>query len=195
MPSGKGRGVLVRDEGRLRVVRTAELATGELSVLRRLAWEAFAVGDRMTEDDWAHALGGLHVILEIGGEPVAHAAIVERGILIGDREFRTGYVEAVATAPGRQRQGFGTRVMAEVGAQIRAGFELGALDTGAQGFYTRLGWLAWRGPTFVRTAAGIQRTPEEDGFVMVLPTPASGPLDVLDPEAPISCDWREGDVW
>jgi hypothetical protein len=30
------------------------------------------------------------------------------------------------------------------------------------------------------------------GDIMVLATPASSPLD---PSAPISCEWRRGDVW
>ena len=36
-------------------------------------------------------------------------------------------------------------------------------------------------------------TPEEDGLVMVRRTPTT-PSD-LDLDAPISCDWRPGDVW
>jgi aminoglycoside 2'-N-acetyltransferase I len=39
---------------------------------------------------------------------------------------------------------------------------------------------------------GPLRTPNEDGYVMVLPTPASPPLDLT---AAISCEWRPGDVW
>jgi aminoglycoside 2'-N-acetyltransferase I len=39
---------------------------------------------------------------------------------------------------------------------------------------------------------GERPTPAEDGYIMVLRTPASPPLDL---EAPISCDWRAGDVW
>jgi aminoglycoside 2'-N-acetyltransferase I len=82
--------------------------------------------------------------------------------------------------------------MQDVTAFIRERFELGALGTGSHGFYERLGWLTWMGPTSVRTANGPRRTPDEDGYVMVLPTPASPPLDLT---APISCEWRPGDVW
>jgi aminoglycoside 2'-N-acetyltransferase I len=35
-------------------------------------------------------------------------------------------------------------------------------------------------------------TPEEDGAVMVRMTPTTPELDLT---APISCDWRPGDVW
>jgi aminoglycoside 2'-N-acetyltransferase I len=82
--------------------------------------------------------------------------------------------------------------MTEVNEHVVANFELGALGTGSQGFYERLGWQVWRGPTSVRTAEGEQPTPDEDGYVLVLLTPTS---PVLDLGAPISCDWRPGDVW
>ena len=110
--------------------------------------------ERFADDDWAHALGGVHVVLDLDGEIVAHAAVVERELRVADRPLRTGYVEAVATTPDRQGQGLGSLVMGEVNAIIRDGFELGALGTGSQGFYERLGWLTWQGPTFVRTAEG-----------------------------------------
>jgi aminoglycoside 2'-N-acetyltransferase I len=60
------------------------------------------------------------------------------------------------------------------------------------GFYERLGWVAWRGPTSVRMGAGAVRTVEEDGNVFVRLTPTS---PVLDLSAPISCEWRPGDAW
>ena len=98
----------------------------------------------------------------------------------------------MATWPEHQRLGYATTVMHEVGTHIDRTHELGALNTGVPGFYTPLGWSVWQGPTFVRTDAGLVRTPEEDGAVMVRRTPTSPPLDLT---APISCEWRAGDVW
>ena len=72
-------------------------------------------------------------------------------------------------------------------------YELGALDTGLTSFYERLGWEVWRGRTTMRTDCGMIGTPKEDGMVMVRRTPTT-PSD-LDLDAPISCDWRSGDVW
>jgi aminoglycoside 2'-N-acetyltransferase I len=106
--------------------------------------------------------------------------------------LRTGYVEAVATMPSRQGHGFGTAVIREVNALIAQHFELGALGTGSQGFYKRLGWQIWRGPSSVRTATGDQRTPDEDGYIMALLTASTPEIDF---QAPISCEWRPGDVW
>jgi aminoglycoside 2'-N-acetyltransferase I len=146
----------------------------------------------MTEDDWQHALGGTHFLLETDDRIVAHAAVVEREIHVEDRPLRAGYVEAVATALDRQGAGLGSRLMADVGAYIRDRFELGVLGTGRHGFYERLGWKTWAGPLFVRTSEGPRRTPDDEGFLLVLETPASPPLDLT---APISCDWRQGDVW
>jgi aminoglycoside 2'-N-acetyltransferase I len=183
----------MNDESPVRRVPTADLTAAEVSTTRDLLWEAFGRGeDGMTEDDWQHALGGTHFLLETDDRIVAHAAVVEREIHVGDRPLRTGYVEAVATALDRQGAGLGSLLMADVGAYIRDRFELGVLGTGRHGFYERLGWTTWAGPLFVRTSEGPRRTPDDEGFLLVLATPTSPPLDLT---APISCDWRQGDVW
>jgi aminoglycoside 2'-N-acetyltransferase I len=82
--------------------------------------------------------------------------------------------------------------MRAAGDHIDRAYRLGALATGIPAFYERLGWIVWEGPTFVRTDAGLLRTTEEDGSVLVRPTPTSPDLDR---SAPISCEWRPGDVW
>jgi aminoglycoside 2'-N-acetyltransferase I len=137
-------------------------------------------------------MGGTHFVLEDEEEIRAHASVVERDIHVGKRPLRTGYVEAVATAPPHQRRGYGREVMRAVNDHVRENFELGALGTGSQGFYERLGWEIWRGPSAVRTEHGLEPTPDEDGFILVLRTPATPPLH---PDDPISCEWRPGDVW
>jgi RimJ/RimL family protein N-acetyltransferase/predicted N-acetyltransferase YhbS len=179
---------------RLRRVRTDQLTPRETAAIRDLLFGAFGTvpDEAFTEDDWQHALGGVHFVLEPGAEIVAHAAVVERELHVDGRPLRTGYVEAVATAPARQRRGLGSILMRDVAGFIRHGYELGALGTGSQGFYERLGWLTWKGPTYVRAADGLRPTPEDDGYVLVLPTPSTPRLDLT---APISCDWRPGDVW
>lgn len=181
------------DRARLRRVPTHELTAPEIRAIRELLWAAFGSGDQgFTEDDWQHAIGGLHFVLELDGKILAHASVVQRELHLDGRPVRTGYVEAVATDPGQQGRGLGTRVMREVTSYVRERFELGALGTGSHHFYERLGWLAWRGPTLVRTEDGTQRTPGEDGYILVLPTPSSPELDL---RAPMSCEWRPGDVW
>lgn len=177
----------------VRAVRTSDLTPDEVTAIRTLLWAAFPPGEEgFTESDWDHAVGGMHFVLELDGRIVSHASVVERDIHVGDRHFRTGYVEAVATDPDHQDRGFGSRVMREVGAYIEEHYELGALGTGRHTFYERLGWLTWQGPTGVRTSGGAIRTPDEDGFILVLPTPRAPALDLT---VPISCEWRPGDVW
>jgi aminoglycoside 2'-N-acetyltransferase I len=132
-------------------------------------------------------------VLDVERQIVAHAAVVERELHVGERPLRTGYVEAVATAPALQGRGYGTLVMRAVNEVIAERYELGALGTGSHGFYERLGWQTWRGPSFVRLPDGrVERTPDEDGFILVLTTPASPRLDLA---SPIGCEWRPGDVW
>jgi aminoglycoside 2'-N-acetyltransferase I len=178
----------------LRQLATEELTAAEVGAIRAMLVEAFAADEdeAFTEDDWLHAVGGRHFVLDRDGEIVAHAAVVERGIHVGGRPFRTGYVEAVATAPGLQRTGYGTQVMGAVGTYIQSRFELGALGTGVHRFYERLGWRTWLGSSSVRTVDGERRTADEDGYIMVLTTASMADLDLT---APISCDWRPGDVW
>jgi aminoglycoside 2'-N-acetyltransferase I len=183
------------DLGRARVrqTTTAGLTAAEVDAIRAILWAAFPAGEEgFSEDDWQHALGGRHFLLELGGSIVAHAAVVERALEVDGRPVRTGYVEAVATDPARQAGGFGTKLMEAVDTYIRDTFELGALGTGSHYFYERLGWQTWRGPSFVRTSSGTRRTPDEDGYILVLVT-GSGPA--LDLDAEISCESRPGDVW
>ena len=179
---------------RIRQLASDELSGDEVVAIRALLEAAFGTDEdeRFTDDDWAHGTGGVHFVLDVDGEIVAHASVVEREIRIGARALRTGYVEAVATAPGQQGQGYGTRLMAEVTRHVRERYELGALGTGRHHFYERFGWSTWPGPSFVAATAGLQPTPDDDGDILVLRTPTTPPLD---PKAPIICDWRPGDAW
>jgi aminoglycoside 2'-N-acetyltransferase I len=150
--------------------------------------ESFA---RFNDDDWANSLGGVHVIVEEDAI-VSHAAVVERTLSVNGRTLRTGYVEAVCTAPAHRGRGQASAVMREVGHVIQASHELGALATGIHGFYARFGWERWEGPTYVRSAAGLRRTPGDDGGIMILRTPATGRIDI---RSGLCCEWRPGSVW
>lgn len=179
----------------LRQAASDELTASEVARMQELMGDAFAADEHggFTEDDWQHALGGQHFLLETHGTIVSHAAVVERVLHVSGVPLRTAYVEAVATDPRRQGQGLGTQVMRAVSAFIDAGeWQLAALGTSSHGFYERLGWRIWRGQSSVRTADGVMPTPDEDGYIMVRPTPRSPALDW---DAPISCEWRAGDVW
>ena len=180
-------------ERSIRLLSTPDL--GNLAVELRALLDAAWAGkeDEFSDTDWGSALGGTHVLLEVGGAIVSHASVVERILESGEHPMRTGYVEAVATRPEQQGNGYATEGMGAVARLLDERSELGALDTGLTSFYGRLGWEVWRGRTTVRTDRGMIGTPEEDGLVMVRRTPTT-PSD-LDLDAPISCDWRPGDVW
>jgi aminoglycoside 2'-N-acetyltransferase I len=176
---------------RLRTARTADLSPAELTGLRALLDAAFA--GRFGDDDWSHALGGVHVLATVGADLVGHASVVVRRLHSDGRPLRTGYVEAVATAAARRRQGIGSAVMAEVERLVADGFELGALSSSRQalGLYTARGWLRWTGEVAAQSPDGVVDCPGE--AVFVLPTPATpAPLDTA---VRLVCDWRRGDLW
>jgi aminoglycoside 2'-N-acetyltransferase I len=177
----------------VRRLASDDLSSEEVSVLRELFRAAWGDdSDEFTDEDWDHAVGGVHFILEEGGAIVTHASVVQRELHTSGHRLATGYVEAVATWPIQQGRGYGSALMREVDEHIDQTFQLGALGTGSFAFYERLGWVVWNGPTFVRTDSGLIRTGEDDGQVLVRLTPMSPDLDL---SAPISCDWRPGDVW
>jgi aminoglycoside 2'-N-acetyltransferase I len=177
----------------LRRLETERLTGYQVEAIRSLLTAAFAGdGEGFSDEDWAHAVGGMHFLLTRDDALVAHAAVIARELHIGDRPVQSGYVEAVATAGPHQGTGLGSQVMTDVAGFIEERFELGALSAAAPHFYERLGWLRWRGETWVRTEAGSVRTPDDDGGILVLPVAGFAVPDVT---LPISCEWRPGDVW
>jgi aminoglycoside 2'-N-acetyltransferase I len=176
----------------LRVVRSSELTTAEWSALTDLCVAAF---NEPWDGYWESIGPGVHVLAEDSERGIlAHAAIVDRLLYPGEAELRAGYVEAVAVAPDQQRRGLGTKVMETINPMIDEGYELGALGTGSQPFYARLGWVVWRGQAWVRERDGrLERAPDEDGGIMVRLTPMTPPG--LDLALPIAVDWRPGEVW
>lgn len=172
-------------------MRTADLSESRLDEIHELMLRAFD-GD-FPDGDWQHALGGWHVLATAeDGTVVSHAAVVDRTLEVGGTPWRTGYVEGVATQPERQGEGFGSAVMRRVTEILHTEQNLGALATSSHGFYTRLGWERWRGPSFVRDGDETRRTADEDAGIMVLRYGATAGLDL---EASILCESRVGDDW
>ncbi len=177
----------------VRLAPTGDLTPDELRAIRSLCDAAWAGPDEpFDDDDWNHALGGVHVVVEDDGEIVAHGSVVLRMLRAAGVDLAAGYVEAVATLPHRQGRGFGSAVMRTLTEHIDVTYALGALSTGVPSFYERLGWTRWTGPTSVLVDGEPRPTPDEDGALLVRCTPSSPRLD---PTGPISCDWRPGDVW
>ena len=173
----------------VRSVHTADLDEATLDAARALL---YAVFDDLSEDDWEHALGGVHALVWEGGELVGHASVIQRRLLHGGRALRAGYVEAVAVHPAHRRRGHGAAMMSELERVIRGAYELGALGASDEGvaLYLARGWRPWQGRTYALTPDGVVRTAEEDDSIFVLPV--SAPLDLT---GELTCDWRDGDAW
>lgn len=181
-------------ERRIRTAQTDELEPEQLAELTALCEAAFA---ESFASAWERVGPGLHVVAEVDGRVVSHAMIIDRSLYLGheaDIAIDAGYVEHVATLPDAQGQGHGAAVMRRVGEIIGQEYSLGALATGSNAFYERLGWETWAGPTSVRLPDGERvRSPDEDGHVMVLRTLRT-PVD-LDLRGPIAVDWRSEEPW
>ncbi|GHG45278.1 GNAT family N-acetyltransferase [Streptomyces griseocarneus] len=175
----------------LRTAHTSHFTDAELTAIRSLLHDAFE-GD-FTDEDWDHTVGGMHAVVYEDGEPVAHGSLVQRRLLHGGRALRAGYVEGVAVRADRRRRGHGSAVMEALEHVLRRGaYELGALGAADEAvpLYTGRGWRLWRGPSSVLAPTGLERTPDEDGCIYVLPLGAK-----LDLDGELTCDWRPGDVW
>ena len=174
----------------VRTAHTADLDQGTLRAARALL-EAVFEGE-LTEQDWEHALGGVHALVWDGDELVGHASVVQRRLLHGGRALRTGYVEGVGVSAPQRRRGHGAALMAALERVVRGAYDLGALGSTdeAEAFYAGRGWRRWEGPTSALTPTGIARTAEDDGGIYVLPVGVS-----LDLSGALTCDWRDGDVW
>ena len=172
------------------LVHTAALAPATRRAARLLVGRSFGAG--FSDEDWEHALGGIHALVWEGEELIGHASVVQRRLLHGGRALRAGYVEGVGVRADRRGRGHGAALMAALEQVIAGAYDLGALGATdeAAAFYVARGWRRWTGPTSALTPDGIVRTPDEDGGIHVLPGAAA-----LDPSGGLTCDWRDGDVW
>jgi len=172
-----------------------EISLVEMGALTPAEWaELLALCNRAYEEDLDPLFetfeGGTHVLGSLSGSIVSHAMWVTRWLQPGDGPLlRTAYVEMVATAPPFQRRGFASLVMQRLAEGI-ADFDLGALCPAIPLMYARLGWEFWRGPLFIRRADRLIPTPDEDAMILRLPKTPS-----LDLEAPLSAEWRAGELW
>ena len=173
------------------VVNSEHLDEADRLALRTL-WDR-AFGDRFSDDDAEHAYGGVHVMVRDDDRLVGHASAVPRRIGFGDRPWLTlGYVEAVATDPEHRGQGVGRRTMERLHDEIRSRWPVALLSTGrATGFYERLGWERWRGPSYTRTATGVVPDGEHGGLMILRCDPSVVP----DLSTAVTCEDRPGDAW
>ncbi len=175
----------------MQVAHTADLDAGTLTSARALLDDVF--GADMTDQDWDHALGGVHALVWEEGALIGHASVVQRQLVYDGRALRTGYVESVAVRPDRRRRGVGGAMMNELERVIRAAYDLGALGATEEGAahvsVSRLAAVAGR----------------DLGAHPVRPRPhrirgrrrvrARGGHDARLRRWRLICDWRGGDLW
>lgn len=132
-----------------------------------------------------------HVLGTVGAALVTHALWISRSLQAGDGPMlRTAYVELVATDAAWRGRGYASAVMRRVAEEIRD-FDMGALSPFSVAYYARLGWERWQGPLLIRKDGALLPTPDDED-VMILRLPKTPPLDL---RAPLSVEWREGEVW
>lgn len=135
--------------------------------------------------------GGRHFLAFHAKTLVSHAVVTTRWLQPqGLPILKTAYVDAVATLPAFQGQGFGSAVMQHL-AQNIADYAIACLETDRIDFYARLGWEVWRGALAGRGEQGNIPTPEQTG-VMILRLPQTPALD-LDGE--LTIEWQPGRIW
>jgi GNAT superfamily N-acetyltransferase len=179
-PRGDGFAVEVRPSAAM-----SEAEHGEVRLLCRVAY------DEDLDAYYRQMCPGVHVLGRADGRIVAHLMIVPRWLQPdGHPPLRTGYVELVATDPAYQGRGFASALLRRV-PMLLQDYALGALSPSDHRFYARLGWESWQGPLAVRTANGLEPSPDEE--VMVLRLPATPPT--LDLGAGLSVEWRPGEAW
>jgi aminoglycoside 2'-N-acetyltransferase I len=173
-----------------RLVHTADLDDEAREQAKQMLAAAF--DGQFSEDDWEHALGGMHALVMSHGLLIAHASVVQRRLVHRGVALRCGYVEAVGVHPDWRDQGLGAAVMDAAEQVIRGAYSIGALSANpaTQAFYTARGWLHWLGPTSVLAPDGLAPTPDDDGTILVLPNNIG-----VDLNRALSCDWRNGDIW
>ena len=135
--------------------------------------------------DATHVLGYYRDIF------VCHALWVTRYLQVGtDPILRTAYVEAVATEAQYRNRGLASAIMKHLTGEIQE-YELAALSPFRVDYYERLGWERWRGPLFIRTKDNLLPSVDEEE-VMIFRLPKT---PVLDLNASLSAEWREGELW
>jgi len=171
----------------LQVIKAQDLTEKEYTEILELCSQAYERDFKPFMDTFS---GATHVLGRFQSTLVTHALWVIRWLQTGTLPLlQTAFVEAVATEKKYRDKGFASAVMKKLAEEISQ-FDLGALCTGSPELYARLGWKIWKGPLFIRTQLGLIPTPNE--LVLILLLPNTPPLDL---EAPLSAEWREGELW
>ena len=167
---------------RIRRLASAELGAAEIAEIRQLLSAAFGDDpeERFEDADWEHALGGVHIVVDDRrrdrGPRRGRRARAPRRRATDPDGLRGGRRDG---ARSTRRRASGRARWRSSGRSSRPTTSSARSAPGSHHFYERLGWETWRGPAFVRTPDGDRRTPEDEGYILVLRTgPDAGPRPV-----------------
>jgi len=122
--------------------------------------------------------GGWHFLAYRGEQLVSHAVVTTRWLQPeGQPELKTAYIDAVATLPAVQGEGYASALLRQMAKDIDSEYIIACLETERITFYERLGWEVWRGPLAGRSKDGLIPTPDQTG-IMILRLSQTPPLDL-----------------
>lgn len=149
-----------------RSLHTSQLTLSEKEALYDLLIEGFE-GD-FSHDDFAHTLGGMHVMAFDQQKLVGHVAIIQRHMALDNTPISVGYVEAMVVEQSYRRQGIGRQLMLQTNKIIASCYQLGLLSASDDGqkLYHSVGWQIWKGKLFELKQGSYIRSIEEEGGVM-----------------------------
>ena len=136
--------------------------------------------------------GGWHFLAYRGKQLVSHAVVTTRWLQPeGLSELKTAYIDAVATLPVVQGEGYASALLHHLAEEIDGEYVIACLETERRTFYERLGWEVWRGPLAGRGKDGLIPTPDQTG-IMILRLSQTPPLDL---DRGLTIEDQGGRIW
>lgn len=175
---------------RVHSARTENLTADVRAAIVQVCIAAHAEPDFQNLFDYVLS-GALHFLAYRDTELVSHAMVTTRWLQYETQPLmKTAYVDAVATLPAYQGQGYGSAVMRLLASEMED-YTVACLETDKIGFYERLGWQVWRGALAGRSEQGLVPTPQQTG-IMVLTLPQTPPLDF---DAGLTIECQSERIW
>lgn len=171
--------------------RTEDLDTSTRSDIIRVCIEAHQEQD--FKNLFTYVLsGGWHFLAYREDQLVSHALVTTRWLQPeGLPELKTAYIDAVATLPAVQGQGYASALLRQMAKKIDSEYVIAGLETERITFYERLGWELWRGPLAGRGKDGLIPTPDQTG-IMILRLSQTPPLDL---DRGLTIEAQTGRIW
>ena len=136
--------------------------------------------------------GGWHFLAYRGEQLVSHAVVTTRWLQPeGQPELKTAYIDAVATLPAVQGEGYASALLRQMAKDIDSEYIIACLETERITFYERLGWKVWRGPLAGRGKEGLIPTPDQTG-IMILRLSQTPPLNL---DRGLTIEDQGGRIW